>query len=168
MTATDDFRAKSPMGKVPLLEFDDGRTLPESNAILVYLGEGTRFVPADRFDRAKVFQWMFFEQNFHEVSVAVRAAVLTYEDRAHLRTPEVLGPLLESGNRALGAMQTRLERTPFLVGDAITIADICLYAYTHSAGEQGGYDMTRFPAVETWLSRVASDQGHVPIEWLPS
>jgi len=99
--------------------------------------------------------------------VAVRTAVLTYEDRAHRRTPDVLGPLLESGNRALGAMEARLERSPFLAGEAISVADLCLYGYTHSAGGKGGFDMARFPAVNNWLARVAADRGHVPLEWLP-
>lgn len=167
MTATDAFRAKSPMGKVPLLELDDGRCLTESNAILIYLGEGSDLVPADRFARAKAHQWMFFEQNYHETSVAVRAAILTYEDRAHLRTPEVLGPLLESGHRALAAMEGQLRETPFIAGGAISVADLCLYGYTHSAGERGGFEMDRFPAVNAWLGRVAAGPGHVPITWLP-
>lgn len=168
VTGRAEFRARSPMGKVPMLELDDGRCLTESNAILLYLGDGTRFVPAGSFDRAKVHQWMFFEQNYHETSVAVRAAILTYADRAHLRTPEVLAPLLESGHRALAAMDAQLTETPFLAGDTITVADLCLYGYTHSAGAKGGFEMKRFPAVDAWLARVAADPGHVPIEWMPA
>jgi glutathione S-transferase len=167
VTASAEFRAKSPMGRLPVLELEDGRAISESNAILLFLGEGTRFVPEGRYERAKVHQWMFFEQNYHETSVATRTAVLTYEDRAHRRTADILGPLLESGNRALGAMEAQLERSPFLAGEAISVADLCLYGYTHSAGDKGGFDMARFPAVNDWLARVAADRRHVPLEWLP-
>ncbi len=166
LTKTPTFRAKNPHGKVPLLELEDGRLLSESNAILLYLAEGTRFVPLERFARAKVHQWMFWEQNSHEGTIAVRAAILTYPHRAHQRTPEILGPLLESGNHVLGVMETQLKATPYLAGDAYTAADICLYAYTHSAAN-GGFDLGQFPAVTAWVKRVSGEPGHVPLEWSP-
>lgn len=166
LTQSPEFLARNPKGKVPLLELEDGRVLSESNAILLYLGEGTEFVPGDAYERALTHAWMFFEQNAHEPTVAVRAAILTYPNRAHLRTPEHLDPLLESGNRALAVMETELEKTPWLAGDRPTVADICLYGYTHSA-EKGGYDLAKFPAIGTWLARVAALPGHVPLEWLP-
>lgn len=166
VTTSEAFRAKNPNGKVPLLELEDGRLLAESNAILLYLGEGTRFVPQDAFARAKVQEWMFFEQNSHEGTVAVRAAILTYPHRAAAKTLENLNNLLEGGNRALGVMEVQLGKTKFLAGDEITVADLCLYAYTHTAESRGGYNMSIFPNINQWLTRVAADEGHVPIEWL--
>ncbi|MCC0030482.1 MAG: glutathione S-transferase family protein [Brucellaceae bacterium] len=168
VTRTPEFLAKNPNGRAPLLELEDGRLLSESNAILLYLGEGTRFVPEDKFTRAKVHQWMFWEQNTHEATVAVRAAILTYPHRAQENRPEVTGPLLESGHRALGVMEVQLEKTPFLVGDALTAADICLYGYTHTAGKKGGFEMDRFPAINAWLERVAADAPHVRLEDIPA
>jgi glutathione S-transferase len=166
LTKSPEFLAKNPYGKVPLLELEDGRLLSESNAILLYLGGGTRFVPKNRFALAKVHQWMFWEQNAHEGSIAVRGAILRYPERAHRRTPEILGPLLEAGMHCLGVMETQLKLTPYLAGDAYTVADICLYGYTHSA-QNGGFDLGQFPAVQAWLTRVASVPGHVPLEWKP-
>ena len=168
VTRTPEFLAKNPNGRAPLLELEDGRLLSESNAILLYLGEGTRFLPDDKFMRAKVHQWMFWEQNTHEATVAVRAAILTYPHRAQENRPEVIGPLLESGHRALGVMETQLEKTPFLVGDDLTAADICLYGYTHTAGRKGGFEMDRFPAINAWLERVAADAPHVRLEDIPA
>lgn len=165
VTTSDAFRKLNPNGKVPLVVLEDGRLLAESDAILTYFGEGTRFVPQDRYDRAKMFEWMFFEQNYHEGVIAVRGAILTYPQRAHLRTPERLADLLESGHRILGVMEAQLEKTAFIAGDTFTLADIALYAYTHSAGSKGGFDMQRFPRINAWLARCAADEGHVPIEW---
>ena len=167
LTKTPEFLAKNPHGRVPLLELQDGRLLSESNAILLFLGEGTRFVPDEKFARAKVHQWMFWEQNAHEGNIAVRAAILNYPERAHRRTPEILRPLLDGGNHCLGVMETQLKLTPYLAGDSITVADICLYGYTHSA-EKGGFDLGQFPAVQAWLTRVSSQPGHVPLEWKPN
>lgn len=167
VTDSATFRALNPAGKVPLLVLDDGRTIAESNAILLYLARGTRFLPDDAYAQAQCHQWMFFEQNSHETTVAVRAAILTYPQRAHLRTPDRLDPLLESGNRALAIMEAQLDRTPYLTGDALTVADICLYGYTHSAGQKGGFDMARFRAVGRWIARVAAEPGHVPLSFIP-
>ncbi len=168
ITASDWFLAKNPNGKVPLLERDDGRLISESNAILLYLSEGTRLVPADPFDRAKVYQWMFWEQYSHEPVIAVRAAIFAYEKYAHRRTPEILGELLDQGHHVLAIMETQLQKTPYLAGDAMTVADICLYGYTHSAGERGKFEMERFPAVNAWLERVAADKPHVRLEDIPA
>ena len=167
VTRTPEFLAKNPNGRAPLLELEDGRLLSEAKAILLFLGEGTRFVPDDKFTRAKVHQWMFWEQNTHEATVAVRAAILTYPHRAQENRPEVTGPLLESGHRALGVMEVQLEKTPFLVGDDLTAADVCLYGYTHTAGKKGGFEMNRFPAINAWLERVAADAPHVRLEDIP-
>jgi len=165
-TRKAEFLAKNPNGRVPLLELDDGRFLSESNAILLYLGEGTALVPSDRYARGLVHQWLFFEQYSHEPFIAVRRALLKYPERAAQATPERLASLLENGNQALKVMETQLVKTPFLVGDEMTVADIALYAYTHEA-EMGGYDLKQFPAVSAWLARVENDPGHVPMMWKP-
>jgi glutathione S-transferase len=165
-TRTPDFLAKNPIGKVPLLEFLDGRRLAESNAILLHFAEGTRYLPTDPFERAKAYEWLFFEQYSHEPAIAVRRSILTAPERAHLRTPERLRPLLEAGNHALGVMEKRLAIADWLAGDRYSVADIALYAYTHVA-EEGGYDLSAYPGVRAWLARVAAQPGHVPIEWRP-
>ncbi|HTV70581.1 MAG TPA: glutathione S-transferase family protein [Rhizobiaceae bacterium] len=165
-TRAPEFLAKNPNGKVPLLELDDGRFVSESNAMLLYLGDGTKFVPADAYERALVHQWLFFEQYSHEPYIAVRRSLLVYPERATQATPERMASLLESGNKALGVMEAQLQKTPFLAGGALTVADIALYVYTHEA-RMGGFDLARFPAVAAWLKRVEADPGHVPMSWLP-
>ena len=155
--SADLARAKAvlPYGKVPALVLDDGQSLAESNAILCYLGEGTGFVLADPVARAQMLGWMFWEQYNHEPVIAVRAALLTYPDRAAQAMPERLADLLDRGHGVLQVMEDRLAGRDWLVGDHATLADICLYGYTHTAGERGGFDMGRFPAVVRWLDRVA-------------
>ncbi len=165
-TRKPEFLAKNPVGKVPLLEFDDGRRLAESNAILLHLAEGTRYLPADAFDRAKAYEWLFFEQYVHEPAIAVRRSILTAPERAHLRAPERLAQLLEAGNNALAVMEQRLSQADWLAGGGYSVADMALYAYTHVA-EEGGYDLSAYPGIRAWLKRVASQPGHVPIEWSP-
>ena len=165
-TREPSFLAKNPNGKVPLLELEDGRLLAESNAMLLHLAEGTRFLPEDAFQRALVYQWLFFEQYSHEPYIAVRRALKKYRERAAQATPQRMAELLEGGNHALGVMEAQLAKTPFIAGGALSIADIALYAYTQDAGF-AGYDMTLFPNVEAWLGRVRDDAGHVPLGWLP-
>ncbi len=165
-TRKPEFLAKNPNGKVPLLEFDDGRLLAESNAILLHLAEGSRFIPEDAYDRALMYQWLFFEQYTHEPNIAVRRALLVYPERAKDATPERMAATLEGGNKALLVMESQLQKTPYFTGNNISVADIALYAYTHEAN-RGGYDLSAYPSVSKWLSRVAADEGHVPIGWLP-
>jgi glutathione S-transferase len=165
-TRTPEFLAKNPIGKVPLLELSDGRHLAESNAILLHLAEETRYLPSDAFDRAKVYEWLFFEQYSHEPAIAVRRSILTAPERAHMRTPERLVPLLESGNRALAVMERRLSGAEWLVGENYSVADIACYAYTHKA-EEGGFDLSPYPGITAWIARVAVQPGHVPLEWRP-
>ena len=160
----DRARAVLPYGKAPVLELDDGRLLPESNAILCWLGEGTAFVPADPFGRAEMLSWMFWEQNQHEGVIAVRAALRTYPHRRAEATPDRLAALLDSGHALLQVMEDRLEGRDWLTGDAVSLADLCLYAYTHLAGERGGFAMARFPAINRWLDRVAGLPGYVGID----
>ena len=165
-TRKPEFLAKNPIGKVPLLEFDDGRRLAESNAMLLHLAEGTRYLPEEKFDRAKVYEWLFFEQYSHETAIAVRRSILTAPERAHQRTPERLQQLLDAGNHALRVMERRLASADWLVAGACSVADIALYAYTHVA-EEGGFDLTLYPGIRAWIERVAAQPGHVPIGWRP-
>lgn len=149
-----------PFGKAPALELDDGRLLPESNAILCFLAEGSAFIPADPVRRAQMLAWMFWEQNQHEGVIAVRASLRCYPHRRAEATPERMEALLERGHALLQIMENHLARQDWLVGDAVSLADICLYAYTHSSGARGGYDMARFPAIRDWLARVAALPGY--------
>lgn len=152
----------NPALRVPTLVLDDGRALAESGAILWYFGEGTRFVPEDRFERAQVLQWMFFEQYDHEPAIAVARFWLAYSGR-----PEAFADRLEertaAGNRALAAMERHLAEREYLIGEGITLADVALYAYTHVADE-GGFDLDEYPAIRRWLDRVAAEPGHVSID----
>lgn len=158
---------KLPLGKLPVLELADGTRLPESNAILCYLGEGTGWLPSDPVTRAQVLAWLFWEQNQHEGVIAVRAALLTYENRKHLATPERLAELLERGQVLLGQMDGHLEGQDWLVGDRPSIADISLYAYTHTAESKGGFDLSPFVHVRAWLERVAALPGYVGLTDIP-
>ena len=151
---------KNPALRVPTLVLDDGRALGESGAILWYFGEGTRFVPEDRFERAQVLQWMFFEQYDHEPALAVVRFLLRYSGREP--DPQLIEQRTAQGYRALAAMERHLDGRSFLVGDGMTLADIALYAYTHVADE-AGFSLGDYPAVRAWLARVADEPGHVPI-----
>jgi glutathione S-transferase len=155
-TRTADFLALNPNGRIPVLVLDDGRRLAESDAILFYLAEGTAFLPAERFARAEVLQWMFFEQYSHEPYIAVARRI------SHLEGRPVPADLMERGRQALGVMERHLAGRRFFVEDRYTIADVALYAYTQVAGE-GGFDLASYPQVGAWLQRVAREPGHVPI-----
>jgi len=151
----------SPALRVPTIVLDDGRSLGESGAILWYFGEGTRFVPEDPFERAQVLQWMFFEQYDHEPAIAVVRFWVTHgrADEFADRLPE----RMEAGYKALRALERHLEGRLYLVGDRLSLADIALYAYTHVA-EEGGFDLEPYPAIRSWLGRVAAEPAHVPID----
>jgi glutathione S-transferase len=152
----------NPALRVPTMVLDDGRALGESGAILWYFAEGTRFVPEGRYERAQMLQWMFFEQYDHEPALAVVRFWLAYSGR-----PEAFADRLEertaAGYRALDAMERYLDGRGFFVGDALSLADIALYAYTHVAHE-GGFELERYPTIRGWLDRVAAEPGHVPID----
>ena len=152
----------NPALRVPTLVLDDGRPLPESGAILWYLAGGTRFVPEDAYDQAQALAWMFFEQYDHEPNIAVARFWLMYAGNPGLYA-DALPARHEGGYRALAAMEKHLEGRDYFVGGRLSIADIALYGYTHVAGE-GGFDLDRFPAVQSWIARVASEPGHVPID----
>ena len=149
-----------PFGKAPVLVLDDGTALPESNAILFHLAQGTPYWPADPLEQAQVLSWMFWEQNQHEGVIAVRAALLCYPHRRAQATPDRLAALLDSGNALLQIMDDHLRQRDWLVGAGCTIADLCLYAYTHTADSRGGYDLTPYPALRAWLARVAALPGY--------
>jgi glutathione S-transferase len=155
-TRTPEFLTINPNGRIPVLELDDGRRLAESDAILFFLAEGTPFLPVDRFARALVLQWMFFEQYSHEPYIAVARRIL------HMEKRPVPAELAQRGHQALGVMERELAGRRFFVDDRYTIADIALYAYTHVADE-GGFDLAPYPNVRAWLSRVADQPGHVSI-----
>jgi len=162
-TRTPEYLAKNPNGRVPMLELEDGRVLPESGAILWYLTEGTALVPDDKWHRAQALQWMFFEQYSHEPYVAVARFWLAYAPKAELdKKRHLVGEWHAKGNAALGVMETHLSAQHWFAGDRYSIADIALYGYTHAAGE-GGFDLTQYPKVEAWLARVAAEPGHIPL-----
>jgi glutathione S-transferase len=150
----------NPGLRVPTLVLDDGRPLAESDAILVYFGEGTEYLPADRYERAQVLQWMFFEQYSHEPNIAV----LRFWAHAEIK-PEPREALAKfnGGQAALEAMERHLDGREFFVGDGPTVADLALYAYTHVADE-GGFELSRFPAIGAWLARVSSLPGCISID----
>lgn len=151
-TRTPEFLAMNSNGKVPVLELGGGRFLPESNAILFYLAENTQYIPSDRFERAQMLQWMFFEQYSHEPYIAVARFIKLFLPSDHPRHAE-LPKLIERGNQALAVMDRHLSAQEFLVGNSLTIADIALHAYTHCAAD-GGFDLAQFANVERWLARV--------------
>jgi glutathione S-transferase len=161
-TRTTEFLRKFPNGRIPAVELDDGKLLFESNAIILYFAEGTPFLPADRFERAQVFQWLFFEQYSHEPYIASVRYLVIYPEVQDARR-SILEPLMRPrGYDALGVMEGHLKSREWFVGERYSIADIALYAYTHVADE-GGFDLAGFPAIRAWLERVKSQPRHIPI-----
>jgi glutathione S-transferase len=159
-TRTPEFLARNPNGRIPLLELEDGRCLAESNAIQFYLAEGTPMLPRDPVERAQVLQWMFFEQYSHEPYIAVVRfwvhAAMTEGKEAEIEARRA------RGYEALDVMERHLAESDFFVGNAYSIADIALYAYTHVCHE-GGFELAGQPALRAWLARVQSQPGHIPI-----
>jgi glutathione S-transferase len=158
-TQTEAFLAKNPNGKIPVLELEDGTYLWESNAILNFLAEGTPYLLTEPRLRTQMLQWQFFEQYSHEPSIAVARFIQFYLGLPQERLEEYKS-MHKLGYKALKVMEQQLIRTPFLVGDQFSIADIALYAYTHVA-HQGGFDLAQFPAIEQWLLRVKEQPGYV-------
>jgi glutathione S-transferase len=160
-TKTAEFLARNPNGQVPALVLEDGTSLPESGAILHYLAEGSPLLPAGRAERARVLQWMFFEQYSHEPYVAVARAILRYQPPDSPRRAE-LPRLRERGAKALGVMEQHLAREPYFAAGRYTIADIALFAYTHCAAD-GGFDLNAYPGIRKWLDRVRGQPKHLPM-----
>ena len=162
-THTPEFLALNPAGQIPLLITDDGRPLAESNAIIQYLADGSGLVPSDPYLRAKMQQWMFWEQYRHEPAIAVARFIMNYQ--AKERADE-LPALTARGYAALDVMEDHLADTGWFVGDILTLADITLYAYTHVA-EEGGFDLDGYPNIRAWLDRIASEPDHIAMEKTP-
>jgi glutathione S-transferase len=165
-TKTPEFLAKNPEGRIPVLELPDGRFLAESNAILVYLAEGTPYLPADKLDRAEVLRWMFFEQHSHEPAIATaRFWLHLVKGGRELRKHEI-DQWMERGYEALSLMERHLARQRYFVGDRTTVADIALYAHTHVA-QEADFELAEFPHVVDWLARVAAEPGHLKMSDQP-
>lgn len=158
---TNAFLQKNPNGKVPTVEFSDGRCLSESNAILSYFAEGSDFSANDKFDRAKISQWLFFEQYSHEPFIAVARFIQYYLDMPDNRKEEYHS-LQAGGNKALALLEQQLTIMPYLVGDQLSIADIALYAYTHVA-HQGGFDLALYPQITAWCQRIENTPRYIPM-----
>ena len=165
-TRTPDFLRRNPIGRVPVLELDDGTPLAESNAILWYLAEDTTLAPRGRLARAETLRWLFFEQYSHEPNIAVARFWRHYVPELSPLQKLDLPERMKKGYAALDVMEHALAR-PFLVDGRFGLADISLYAYTHVA-EEGGFDLGRYPAIRAWLGRVAAEPGHVTIDQRPA
>jgi glutathione S-transferase len=160
-TRTAEFLALNPNGKVPVLGLPEGGSLAESNAILHYLGDGSPLLPAGRLERARVLQWMFFEQYSHEPYIAVARFIAIYLPPDSPRRAE-LPRLLERGHQALAVMERHLASSPFFSGERYGIADIALFAYTHCAAD-GGFELSSYPALRAWLARVRAQPRYIAI-----
>jgi glutathione S-transferase len=158
---TPQFLALNPNGRVPLLQLPDGRTLAESNAMLLHLGEGSAWSPSDAYLRAKTYEWLFFEQYSHEPYIATVRFWVKYAGKAEEKKQEIVERTAR-GYAALGVMEKALSGAPFLVGARPTLADIALYAYTHVAPE-GGFSLEDFPGIRRWLARVEALPEFVPM-----
>ena len=155
-TRTDEFLALNPFGQVPVVQFDNGRSLAQSNAIILHLAEGSDLIPADAFERAKMFEWMLWEQYSHEPTIAVRRFQKLYLKKSD---DEIDADLMAKGRRALGRMEMALISSDWIAGgEALTLADISLLAYTRLAHE-GGFDLNEFPAVQAWVARCELELG---------
>jgi glutathione S-transferase len=154
-TRTPEFLALNPAGQVPLVVFDDGRMLAQSNAIMLHLAEGSALIPTDAFARAKMLEWLFWEQYSHEPTIAVRIARLYY---LGMKEADLDPALKTKGEAALARMEQQLTAHDWLVGDALTLADVALVAYTRNA-RKGGFDLARYPALQSWVARVEGALG---------
>jgi len=160
-TRTAEFLSKNPNGKIPIIEIEPGKYLAESNAILVYLSEGTEFLPYDRFLRAQVLQWLCFEQYSHEPFIATSRFWISILGKIE-EYSEAIKQKRVPGCAALNLMEKYLTSHTFFVGEHYTIADIALFAYTHVADE-GGFDLTEFPAIQAWIERVKAQPRYISI-----
>ncbi|MEH1813557.1 MAG: glutathione S-transferase family protein [Nostoc sp.] len=160
-TRTPEFLSKNPNGKIPVLEIEPGKYLAESNAILVYLSEGTEFLPYDRFLRAQVLQWLCFEQYSHEPFIATSRFWISILGKTE-EYSEAIKQKREAGYAALNLMDKHLTSQDFFVGERYTIADIALFAYTHVADE-GGFDLTQYPAIQAWIERVKTQPRYISV-----
>ena len=160
-THTPEFLAKNPNGKIPLLELPDGRCLAESNAILCFLADGSNLLRGDSFERAKILQWLFFEQYSHEPFIATSRFIIKYLGRPPEREAD-LARKREGGLKALAIMESALQGSHYLTGENFTIADIALFAYTHVSHE-GDFHLQAFPAIRAWIERITARPDYVPM-----
>jgi glutathione S-transferase len=160
-TRTPEYLAKNPNGRVPMVELDDGRILTESNAVLFWLAEGTRYFAGDAWQRAQTLSWMFFEQYSHEPYIAVARFICGWTPLDSPRRAD-LPQLREKGRQGLGVMERHLSANPWFSGAEYGIADIALFAYTHCAAD-AGFDLSVWPSVQDWLARVRAQPGFVPM-----
>jgi glutathione S-transferase len=161
-TRSDHFLSLNPNGQIPVCVADDGAVLTQSNAILFYLAEGSRYWPDERLAQTRVLEWQFFEQYSHEPSIAVARFIKLYQGMPENRRDEHQDRL-KAGYRALDVMQARLQNRDFLATDDCSLADISLYAYTHVAHE-GGFDLSAYPAIRSWIARIQGLQGYVGMD----
>jgi glutathione S-transferase len=152
---TPEFLALNPWGQVPAVEFDDGRTLAQSNAIIRYLARGSDFIPKDAFAAAQMEAWLFWEQNSHEPGVAVCRFQMVYLGKA---AGELDAKIVARGYAALDLMERRLGEARFLLGDAFSLADVALRAYTRVAHE-GGFDLARYASLRRWIGEAEKRLG---------
>lgn len=164
-TRTPAFLDMNPNGRIPVLDLGDGRRLSESNAILNFLATGSPLLPDDAWARALVLQWQFFEQYSHEPYIATSRYILRYLGNPPERREE-LARRRAPGYQALDVMERQLAKTPFLVNERYTIADIALYAYTHVAHE-GGFELEPYPAIRRWLDAVRRQDGYLGMDEAP-
>ncbi|EKO3573760.1 glutathione S-transferase family protein [bacterium 19MO03SA05] len=158
-TKTAEFLSINPNGKIPVVVLDDGRCLSESNAILGYFADGTALIPSDKYEKAKMYEWLFFEQYSHEPFIAVARFIQKYQGMPDSRLEEYYS-LQPGGNKALSIMDSRLAETDYLVGCQLTIVDIALYAYTHVADE-GGFNLSHYPNIQSWCERIKGQKSYV-------
>lgn len=154
-TRTPDFLKLNPAGQVPVAVLSGGHALAQSNAIMLHLAEGSDLIPHDAYERAKMFEWLFWEQYSHEPAIAVRISRLYYKKE---READLDPALLSKGQAALARMELQVSQTPYLVNGALTLADIGLVAYTRAAN-RGGFDLASYPSVTRWVARVETDLG---------
>ena len=165
-TRTPEFLANvNANGRIPVLQIGD-RFMPESNAAIFYLAEGSALIRSERFDRADMLRWMFWEQYNHEPNVATLRFWLAYVGEQKLTDAQraSIPAKRTAGEDALRLMDEHLSEHEWLAGAQFSLADIALYAYTHVAEEGGGFSLGSFPAVQRWLDRVARQPGHLPID----
>ena len=158
-TRSDSFLAMNPNAEIPVCVTDSGEIITQSNAILYYLGNASRFWPGTPLAQTRVLEWQFFEQYSHEPNIAVARFIKLYQDMPESRLAEYESKI-KPGYRALDLMDKTLSHSPFLVGQECTIADISLFAYTHVAHE-GGFNLDKYDGIQNWLQRIQSLQGFV-------
>tara|TARA_R110001583_G_scaffold191_4_gene1823 strand:+ start:4892 stop:5494 length:603 start_codon:yes stop_codon:yes gene_type:complete len=160
-TRSSEFLAMNPNAKIPLLVTEQKQVIAESNAILYYLAQGSHLFPTEILQQSLCLQWMFFEQYSHEPYIAVARFISKYLGSPADRLDE-LESKKEGGNKALAVIEIQLQKSPYLLGDSLSIADISLFAYTHVAYE-GGFDLNNFPTILAWISRIERQRNFINI-----